>query len=279
MSSNKPSENPVLRYDNHTGEPIIPEGYALKYDNQTGEAVLYKKRATRKAAKTAEAPDTAAAVETAAAAEAIAAANAPAAIPDVSAPVSAVPPAVSQSFPVYAAPKPNADASFAASSPYAFPAPQPLVQPAPPAPPLYADSRCVGFFRRLLAFAVDSLIAWLFTVLLSLIARFIGLGGLGFFTERIFFDFTAANVVGYLIIAAYFVIFTKCLGATPGKRLLRIKVVNSEPKPLSWWGVIYRETIGRYLTSLLFVGYLVLAIDSQHRGFHDMLADTRVIYE
>lgn len=256
MPSNKANETPALRYNNQTGEPIIPEGYALRYDNQTGEPSLVKKRATRK--KTAE-PVNEATTDTGAADTAAAPLVAASAYVQSSQPAS-------QAFPNYTSPQP-------ASTPF-----NPQSANAAPVQ-LYDNSRCVGFFRRLLAFATDSLIAWLFTVLLSLVASIMGFGRLGFFTEKIFFGFTAANIAGYLLITLYFVLFTKWLGATPGKKLLRVMVVSSEPKPLSWWCVIYRETIGRYLTSLLLIGYLVLAVDPQHRGFHDMLADTRVVFE
>ncbi len=248
LPSNNTNETPALRYNNQTGEPIIPEGFVLRYDNQTGEAKLVKKRATRKKIETETVSDVVNSADT----------DETAAVPV---------------FPNYTAPE-TGNATLYAQGAYAQPVP-PISAPLQ----LYDNSRCAGFFRRLLAFAVDSLIAWLFTVLLSFLARILGFGALGFFTENVFFNFTAANVVGYLIITLYFVIFTKCIGATPGKMLLRIKVVSSELSPLSWWRIIYRETVGRYLSSLLLVGYLVLAVDPQHRGFHDMLADTRVIFE
>ena len=44
--------------------------------------------------------------------------------------------------------------------------------------------------------------------------------------------------------------------------------------------VVYRETVGRFLCSLpVNIGYIVAGIDSEKRGFHDMLCDTRVVYQ
>ena len=79
------------------------------------------------------------------------------------------------------------------------------------------------------------------------------------------------------LFAAYFVLLTGFTGMTAGKRLFRIKVMDRAGARAGWWSVIYRETIGRYLSSLLGIGYIVLAFDRRHRGFHDMLADTRVV--
>jgi hypothetical protein len=43
--------------------------------------------------------------------------------------------------------------------------------------------------------------------------------------------------------------------------------------------VIYRETIGKYLSAVfLYLGYIMAGIDREKRAFHDMLADTRVVY-
>ncbi len=146
-------------------------------------------------------------------------------------------------------------------------------------PCLYPDCVCAGFIRRLAAFAIDAIIVGVIIGFFSLIVWLAGIGNLGFFSSRIFFSFTAADIVKYLFITAYFIVLTKCAGATLGKRVLRLRVASSTEAPLSWWRIIYRETVGRYLSSILFIGYLVLAADKQHRGFHDMLADTRVVFD
>ena len=44
--------------------------------------------------------------------------------------------------------------------------------------------------------------------------------------------------------------------------------------------MVYRETVGRFLCSLpVNIGYIVAGIDSEKRGFHDLLCDTRVVYQ
>lgn len=54
---------------------------------------------------------------------------------------------------------------------------------------------------------------------------------------------------------------------------------NPEEK-LTLFNVVYRETVGRFLCSLpVNIGYIVAGIDSEKRGFHDLLCDTRVVYQ
>lgn len=68
-------------------------------------------------------------------------------------------------------------------------------------------------------------------------------------------------------------------GATFGKMVMKIRVYKENEERLSIIDVIYRETIGRYLSSLiLFIGYIFIGIDNRKRALHDMLCDTVVLY-
>ena len=160
----------------------------------------------------------------------------------------------------------------------------PAAAPVPPqcaAAPASAvpDSACAGFFPRFAARLADCLLAGALSLAAGLAFR-TALTALGADPAAyILFHFTAVQVFCWAVFTAYFVLFTRLLsGATPGKLLVRLRVVAADGRPLGWWTVLYRETVGRYLTSLLCIGYLVLAFDRQHRGFHDMLCDTRVVY-
>lgn len=71
---------------------------------------------------------------------------------------------------------------------------------------------------------------------------------------------------------------TYLTGATVGKRLMNLRVVACDDSKLTFVNVLYRETIGRYLSSLLFVGYLMIGVSETKQGLHDRLCDTQVIY-
>ena len=60
---------------------------------------------------------------------------------------------------------------------------------------------------------------------------------------------------------------------------MKIKVVPVNSKELTFGQVFFREVIGKYLSGLLYIGYILVGIDSEKRGIHDMVADTRVVYD
>ncbi|MDO4566031.1 MAG: RDD family protein [Oscillospiraceae bacterium] len=187
-----------------------------------------------------------------------------------------------QSAEMPAAAQSAATASPASSAqiPYSrrgYSAPRKSYAPAPPQPQEggdFAPEDCAGFFTRFFAFLLDCLVAGIMALIVN------GLLGLALgsaLDEYVLFSIRLRGVISWLVSALYFVLLTGFTGMTAGKRLLRIKVLSADGAKAGWWSVIYRETIGRYLSSLLGIGYLVLAFDRRHRGFHDMLADTRVV--
>lgn len=138
-----------------------------------------------------------------------------------------------------------------------------------------------GFWVRLLAYLIDSAIV--FAVLL--IARLILSGVMGaledtFLGGNILFQYTLKDIVLYVLEAAYFILFTYYTGTTLGKRLLNLRVVRADgQEKLSFLSVVYRETVGRFLSGVICaLGYLLIVVDKEKRGLHDILSDTRVIY-
>ena len=61
--------------------------------------------------------------------------------------------------------------------------------------------------------------------------------------------------------------------------LFRSVVRADGGEKLGLFTVVYRETVGRFLCSVIMgAGYLMAGIDKEKRGLHDILCDTRVIY-
>ena len=138
-----------------------------------------------------------------------------------------------------------------------------------------------GFWVRLAAYAIDMVIVSAGLLIVRLV--FLGINSLiaGTALEGgILFHYTLKDIVLYLLQAVYFILFTYHTGTTPGKKALNLCVVCAdEEKRLNMLTVIYRETIGRFLSGfVLCVGYLFVGIDKDKRGLHDILCDTRVIY-
>lgn len=138
-----------------------------------------------------------------------------------------------------------------------------------------------GFFTRFAAFCIDSFIAGLLllVVRIPMFVDMIG-GSNGLLSTKVLFEFSGWDIVIYLLTCLYFVTLTYYSGATIGKRLLKIKVISIDGEKLSFMDVLYRETIGRFLcTVTMNMGYILVGIDKEKRGFHDMLCDTRVVYD
>lgn len=138
-----------------------------------------------------------------------------------------------------------------------------------------------GFFTRLGAFCIDSFIAGLLllAVRIPMLVDIMG-GSKGVLSTKVLFEFSGWDILIYLLTCFYFVALTYHSGATIGKRLFRIKVISADEEKLSFTDVLYRETIGRFLNAVAMnVGYLMVGIDKEKRGFHDMLCDTRVVYD
>ncbi len=130
-----------------------------------------------------------------------------------------------------------------------------------------------GFWVRLAAFTVDGIIV----MLLRLVVSPFGFAFSEIYNTPVFFTYNPLDIVYFAIGSLYFTFFTYKYGATLGKKLFRLKVLDCSLKP-SFINILYRETIGRFLTSFMFLGYLFMAADKEHCTFADLLCDTRVVY-
>jgi uncharacterized RDD family membrane protein YckC len=78
---------------------------------------------------------------------------------------------------------------------------------------------------------------------------------------------------------AYQIFFLGKYGATPGKMLCKLKVVTAEGGRIG-----YGRATGRVFAEMLsgmicYIGYIMVAFDSQKRALHDYICNTRVIYK
>ena len=92
--------------------------------------------------------------------------------------------------------------------------------------------------------------------------------------KRYLFDSTLQIVAMGLVIVPFWV----KVGATPGKYLLRMRVVDSQTlKPISTMHAILRYAC--YASSILTLGLGILwiGLNKKKQGFHDLLSGTRVI--
>lgn len=136
------------------------------------------------------------------------------------------------------------------------------------------------FFVRLSAYIIDCIIVGSALLILRIPKFFIYMMNPDvFFVKPILFKFSIFDIIIYLLGLTYFVLMTYYYGGTLGKKLFKLKVCKATDEKLSLFTIIYRESIGRYLSGLiLFIGYIMIGLDSKRRGLHDILSDTLVIY-
>lgn len=135
-----------------------------------------------------------------------------------------------------------------------------------------------GFWIRTAAAIVDSIAVWLLQMVLTLV-----LGAMaGLLTPNAGDDSFAAAIMLMLfscaISIAYYVVFTGACGQTPGKMLLRVKVIRTDGSSLTYGRAALREVVGKFVSGIILgVGYLMVAFDGRKQGLHDKIADTLVI--
>lgn len=138
-----------------------------------------------------------------------------------------------------------------------------------------------GFFARLTAYMLDKLILFipllLVRLVLWLLVQNIFYHGMN---REIFFAFSPTDIILYVLTVLYFIITTYFWEGTPGKKIMRLKVVSAEDRRPGFFEIFFRETFGRFLSSaLLCIGYIIIGAGNQKQALHDYLADTRVIYD
>ncbi len=140
---------------------------------------------------------------------------------------------------------------------------------------LQAEPRYVGFWMRVLASLVDTVIL---VVVIGLVAfavfgtQYLRLSGEG---KTLMFDL----VVQVAFPAAAAILFWRYRGATPGKILISAKIVDAKTLGAPSTG----QLVGRYfayiVSSIFMLGFIWIAFDKRKQGWHDKLAGTVVIHD
>ena len=143
------------------------------------------------------------------------------------------------------------------------------------------DQPRAGFWIRSLALTIDiiliSLIQSIFAWAIK-IGIITGAGILEMHTET-FVDLKEflITITGASIFAFYFIFFHGTSGQTPGKKLLHLKVVGTDEKPID-----IKKSVKRFLGYIvsalpLYFGFIMVAFNRKKQGLHDIIAHTHVI--
>ncbi|WP_246050024.1 RDD family protein [Aquibacillus sediminis] len=140
-----------------------------------------------------------------------------------------------------------------------------------------SDRRYAGFWMRFWAYLADLVIVFSINGILLLPFRFINDGaGLDIGIWPV------AGIVGSIVFYLYFLMMTKYFQQTLGKMIFGLKVVRQDAEDLKWSDLVFREIVGRFIHRVFFIAgllYLAVAFSSQKQGIHDMIGDTRVVFD
>ena len=126
-------------------------------------------------------------------------------------------------------------------------------------------------------YLLDSILLITVQTTLSILIN-LTIGMLGIATEGDPAINTIIWLFGAVLSISYAVFFTGYCGQTPGKMVLRIKVIRTDGSPINYGRAALREVLGKFISSILLgIGYLMVAFDNRKQGLHDKIADTYVI--
>jgi len=130
-----------------------------------------------------------------------------------------------------------------------------------------------GFWIRIGASFIDGLLFAIFTLPLTMIVY-----GDALWESESFLLGPADFLINYVLPAVVVVLFWLYKSATPGKMVLKLKVVDATTGNVLTVG----QAIGRYLAYFLasiplLLGIIWIGFDKKKQGWHDKLANTVVI--
>ena len=138
------------------------------------------------------------------------------------------------------------------------------------------EPRYVGFWKRFVAFLIDSFV--LLAIMVPLLAAVYGWSY--FDTERAGFAGIWDFLVQIVLPAGAAILFWRYKGATPGKMAISAAIVDAQ----SLGAASTKQLVVRYFAYFvsilpLFLGFAWIGFDRRKQGFHDKIAGTLVIYD
>lgn len=143
----------------------------------------------------------------------------------------------------------------------------------------------VGFWKRFLAVIIDSGILFGITIVFQ--SMFNSGSIISFFEANSLEQFekiskssnsNLSGLISLIVGLFYYIIFwVNYDGATPGKRLLAIKIIKEDGTKVSYATAIIRY-LGNLVSGFVFgLGYLWVVLDKKKQSWHDKIANTYVI--
>lgn len=164
-----------------------------------------------------------------------------------------------------------------------------LIIETPERVPLHFALASIG--NRFLAVAIDHFIQYLAIILISLaILSFAGLTGNlfgeGFFQEMPKWTVAILIIIIFALFSGYFVFFEWLWnGQTPGKRLMKLRVIREDGRPITLWEALARnllrifDAVPGFVLPIYSIGLITVFMSSRDQRIGDMFAGTVVVRE
>jgi uncharacterized RDD family membrane protein YckC len=163
--------------------------------------------------------------------------------------------------------------------------------PVMPVAAVAAEPQYAGFWRRLLAIFIDSLILsvpsgilammFIMPTLSAIISKSVSEGDTDAIVSLVMssvFGWMWVGMMIWVMKVLYFTFFESSkFQATPGKMVLGIIVTDLQSKPVSFARALGRN-LGKILSKLiLYIGFIMAGLTAKKQALHDMLADCLVV--
>lgn len=145
--------------------------------------------------------------------------------------------------------------------------------------------------NRFLAVAIDHSIQYLFTIIVAIVflastIGFTAMGEISGFEEISKWTIALLIILLFLIFTGYFVFFEWLWnGQTPGKRLLKLRVLREDGRPITFWEALARNLLRLFdavpgvLLPVYSIGLITIFMNSRDQRIGDIFAGTVVVRE
>jgi uncharacterized RDD family membrane protein YckC len=211
--------------------------------------------------------------------------GAPTAAKPAPAPAPPSPPPQQAAPPRPAAPPPPAPPPPRPAPPAAAPG-RPFAPPAAPMPKtraLAGQMTYAGFGPRLAAYFIDAIVLSLLLVLPIAVTMVVSTRAQisGEFSPIAMVLIAACSLLMLIISLGYQLYFVGAKGATPGKKIMKLRIALPDGSYPVGYGKAFLRMIGYVISgAICYIGFLMILFDKeQHRGLHDRIAGTVVVKE
>ena len=143
-----------------------------------------------------------------------------------------------------------------------------------------------GFWRRAVAYGIDKTILQVFYLILfvaGLLIQGVDRPALHWMEMDLYGSLVDTGVIWIYYLMAlfldmiYFTWFHGSIGQTPGKMLMRLRVLQTTGEPMTF-GLAFLRWVGYLISTLAaYLGFVWIAFDRRKQGWHDKVAGTIVV--